>query len=260
MAARPEAPAPSAWERLGLRGLEVQVRGGIMLPSGPSPVQAPNLYGMAQSSGDPTGDILRGKESPYGPDVFGISVALGYRFFPWLSAGAFFTYASFAANDGTDTGDYCCDGTSQLERQFWSVGGYARYYLTTLHPRLHPWIELGLGYSDDNANYVRGGGNGLQAVNGQPETQLFVLEEKGLFVPLTLGLDVRLAPLVSLGPAVGYARVFSLGGCITVEVDSFSPVPGTSTCKSPPVDANGDGIFFAGIFLKLTLGPAASSP
>src|SRR5580704_1414115 len=77
--APPAAPLPSVWERIGLHGVEIQIRGGVMLPNSASPVQARNLYPSFMGSGDPTGDILEGKESPYGPDPFGITVAAGYR-------------------------------------------------------------------------------------------------------------------------------------------------------------------------------------
>jgi hypothetical protein len=247
----PQAPS-SAWERVGLRGVEVQVRAGLMLPNGSSPVRAPNLYPAI--SGDATGDILEGKESPYGPDVLGIEIALGYRIWPWLSVGAFFSYASFQAQDGTDTGDYR-DTTSQLERQYWSLGAYGRYYYTRLHPRLQPWVELGAGYSDDNASYDRAA---TQSTTGVEHSQ-YLLEEQGLVASLSAGLDWRLAPVFSVGPSFGYSRVFPLRACVIVNVDQMSPVPGVNTCSSPPVTADGYGVFFGGVYLKLTFGPWTGS-
>jgi hypothetical protein len=237
---------------MGLHGIEVSVRLGFMLPDGSSPVQAPNLYGSSTASGDPTGDILRGKESPYGLEPLGIVVAAGYRFFPWLSVGAFFSYASFDALDGTDTGDYS-DTTSQLQRQMWTLGAYGRYYFTQFHRRLQPWVELGLGYSDDNASYVRGA---TQASNGQPETAEYYLEEKGIVARLTAGLDWRLAPVFAVGPWVAYERVIPVSGCVEVYVDSESPVPGIpNTCGGSTIQANGYGVVSGGIFLKLTVDP-----
>jgi hypothetical protein len=250
-------PQTSAWDRLGHRGVEVLVSGGVMLPNSGSPVLAPNLY-VGQNggvTGDPTGDILEGKESPYGPDPFGLHVAVGYRFFSWLSAGAFFSYAKFIAKDGTDTGDYS-DGTSSLERQLWSVGAYGRYYLTSLHPRLQPWLEIGLGYSQDNASYVHAS---TQTTTGQPELQQFLLEEEGIVVPAKIGLDWRVAPFLAFGPSLGYARMIPTSGCVTVNVDNVSQVRGFNNLCSSPVGANGYGVFFGGIFAKVTIavGPAA---
>jgi hypothetical protein len=246
-----QAP-PTAWERVGLRGVEVQVRAGIMLPNSSSPVQAPGLY--PSIPGDATGDILEGKESPYGPDVLGVSVAVGYRIWPWLSVGASFSYASFQPQDGTDSGDYR-DTTSQLERQYWSLGAYGRYYFTRLHPRLQPWVELGVGYSDDNANYDRAA---VQASgSGGAELEQYFVEEQGLVASLTAGLDWRLAPVFSVGPSVGYSRVFPLRGCVTVNVDQASPFPPRNTCSSSTVSAEGYGVFFGGVYVKLTFGPWA---
>jgi hypothetical protein len=241
----------SAWDRLGLHGIEVSIRGGFMLPDGASPVQAPNLYGASTVSGDPTGDILRGTEHPYGLEPFGLAVTAGYRFLPWLSVGVFFTYASFDSLDGTDTGDYS-DTTSQLQRQLWTLGAYGRYYFTHFQRRLQPWVELGLGYSDDNASYVRGA---TQAANGQPETAEYYLEEKGIVARLGAGLDWRLAPVFSVGPWVSYERIIPLGACVEVDVDSESPVPGIANTCSSPVQANGYGVVSGGIFLKVTVDP-----
>ncbi len=242
-------PPPSAWETTGRRGLELEVRFGVMLPNGQSPVQSANLYPGASYTANPTGDILDGKEAPYGPSPFGLSLSLGYRFLPWLSAGASFSYASFWVNDGTDTGDYS-DSTSQLERQYWSLAAYARYYVIGLHPRVEPWLELGVGYSDDNANYVRLATQG----SGTAELQQYLLEEQGVVASLTAGLDWRLAPVFSVGPSVGYSRTFATKACATVNVDPGNPLQINNLC-SGPVQGDGYGVFFAGAFAKLTYDP-----
>jgi hypothetical protein len=242
---------------VGLHGIEVEVRLGFMLPDGTSPVQAPNLYSSAVS----VGDILRGTEKAYGLEPLGIVVAAGYRLLPWLSVGAFFSYASFQANDGTDTGDYLDTvggNTSQLERQMWTAGLYGRYYFTQFHRRLHPWIDLGIGYSDDNANYVR---LGPQGTNG-PEQESYYLEEKGIVTRVTAGLDWRLAPVFAVGPWVGYERVIPITGCVEVDIaqppapsppDPDQSIP--NTCGGSTIQAHGYGVVSGGIFLKLTVDP-----
>ena len=254
---RAAQPPASAWDRLGLHGIEVEVRLGFMLPDGSSPVQAPNLYHSPIS----VGDILSGREHPYGMDPLGILVVAGYRLFPWLSVGAFFSYASFNALDGTDTGDYLDamgGNTSQLERQMWTAGLYGRYYFTQFHHRLQPWLELGLGYSDDNANYIH---LGPQAPSG-PEQENMLLEEKGLVARLTAGLDWRLAPVFAVGPWVAYERVVPISGCVEVDIavdpNASGPNPDASTpntCGGNTIQANGYGVVSGGIFLKLTVDP-----
>lgn len=234
-------------------------RAGFFLPNGSSPVQAPNFYPPNNVGGDPVGNILRGTEHPYGADPFGIAVTLGYRFLPWLSAGVSFTYASFYALDGTDTGDYV-DDTSQLQRQMWTLGLYGRYYFTQFNSRLHPWLELGLSYSDDNASYVRGATQEQGPGSGAPETQAYYLSEKGLDVRLTAGLDWRLAPVFALGPWLGYERVIPLQGCVEIDVDTQAAsieqqYGNQNRCSNPPIQANSYGVLSGGIFAKVTFDP-----
>jgi hypothetical protein len=250
---RATLPAASAWETRGLLGVEAQIRGAMMFPSSASPVQAPGLYSGLNVAGDPTGDILRGRESPYGIEPFGFGATAGYRFLPWLSAGVFFSYATFQANDGTDSGDYR-DGTSQLNRVMWTLGAYGRYYVTFWTSRLHPWVELGVGYAGDSASYARGV---LQGSSANPPLNIYTLTAKGLVLPLSVGLDWRLAPVFSMGPTVGYERVIPISDCVQVDADSTSPAPSVDTCDSSVVEAHGYGVFSAGIYAKLTLGPQA---
>jgi hypothetical protein len=250
---RAPSPPSSAWDRLGLLGLEVQLRGGFTYAGGESPVLAPNLYPGSQGS-DPTGDILRGTEKPYSFDPLAGTILAGYRFLPYLSAGAWFSYASYQVQDGTDTGDYK-DGTSQLQRTVWQLGAYGRYYFTTLHQRLQPWVELGVGYSNDTSSYVRGGA--VQGTSGQSVVQDYYLTHRGIAVPLTVGLDWRLAPVFSVGPAFGYTRIFPISGCVDSEPQSdpthTTTLQPVNTCSSPPVEANGYGVFFGGAFIKVTI-------
>jgi hypothetical protein len=268
----PDAPA-SSWEVSGLLGFELEVRGGPFVPDAISPVLAPNLYGASSSkAGDPTGDILRGNESPYSFDPFGISIAAGYRILPYLSIGGFFDYANFEVNDGTDTGDYV-DTTAQLQRQVWQLGAYVRFYAlptSEAHPglpyfpvpifnRLSPWIELGVGASQDTASYTR---NAVQG-DGGPILQTYYLSYWGVATNVRIGLDWRLAPIFSVGPVVGYGHTFGLSGCADAE-PTFDPLypsalPGANTCSSSytgqQATANDYGMWFGGIFAKVTLGP-----
>jgi hypothetical protein len=222
-------------------------------------VQAPSLY--AGQPDNPAGTILNPAGgnaqgagfTPYSFDPFSIEARLGYRFHPSWSVGGFFSYATYSAQDGADSGD-APDFTSQLAREQLSVGAYGRYYLTRFSRRLQPWVELGVGFNFDGASYTRPIG---QATNGQAETGNFNLSQYGIIVPLKVGLDWRLAPAFSVGPMIGYSRVFPVSGCIEIDVDQFSNVPGTNTCSSPPVSSSGYNDLFAGIFVKLTFNPRA---
>jgi hypothetical protein len=248
---------------VGLRGFELELRGGVQFGGGDSPVQAPTLWNGQNGSPSARGAILdpagaaaiaTGSQAftPYGIDPIAFSGTLGYRFHRNVSAGAFFSYAQYSAANGADSGD-APDGTSRLSRQQYAVGVYARYYFT-MHPRLQPWVELGFGYNGDLAVYSRAVG---LANTGQPETGDYTLRQNGIVVPLMVGLDVRPLPIFTVGPTIGYWRTFPLGGCVEVVLDTASPVPATNTCASPPVTNNGYGVVFGGLYAKLTIDPFA---
>jgi hypothetical protein len=282
----PAAPQ-SAFAQSRETGFELSLGGGIQSGGGSSPVQAPTLWvingvdrGGPNARGailDPAGNAAIGQGfTPYGFDPFNFEARLGYRFHPNWSAGAFFSYALYLVNDGADSGD-APDATSQLEREQLSVGAYGRYYLTRFSRRLQPWVEIGVGFNFDAASYTRPIG---QSTTSAPETGNFNLTEYGVIVPLKVGLDWRLAPYFAVGPMIGYSRVFPVGGCIEVDVDQLSEVPGTNTCGPRPgpggpttgtnspytaqqaydaaksaVRSEGYGDLFAGVFVKLTFNP-----
>jgi opacity protein-like surface antigen len=255
---REERRPYSAFERRGMHGIEVELLGGVQFGGADSPVQAPTLWngqnGNAIARGailDPGGASAIGQGySPYGVDPLAFGASLGYRFLPYLSVGAFFTYAQYSSLNGADSGD-APDSTSRLSRQQWNLGAYARYYFT-FSPVLQPWVSLGIGYNGDIAVYSRPVGS---ATSGQPETGDYTLRQDGIVVPLTVGLDWRPAPIFSVGPTFGYSRVFPVHGCIEVVLDNLSPVPATNTCASPPVQNNGYGVVFGGIYAKVTIDP-----
>jgi hypothetical protein len=264
----PEAPV-SAFEQVGLHGIEVEIGGMAQTGGSDSPVQAPTLWGAGGAAVsnlaprgtllDPGGAATLGQTfHPYGFDPLGFSARVGYRLRRYLSVGVFFSFAQYFIGDGAYTGD-ALDGTSALARQQASVGVYARYYVTQLHRRLHPWVSLGVGYNYDAASYSRGIAPATGLESGQLELGNYILQQHGIVVPVSVGLDVRLAPIFTLGPMLGYARVFPFRGCVEVDVDQYSPpqLPGQLTCSSPPVQNNGYDNFFGGVFAKVTLDPFA---
>ena len=220
-----------------------------MVPaSGTSPVLAPGLLPTATGSGNLTGDVLTGAYKPYGYDPFGLSITAGYRFLPAFSVGGWFEYMNFQVQGGGDSGD-TPDSTSQLQRNVLQGGIYGRYYLTTLHRALHPWVELGVGYVNDTSSYTRVPG-------ATPITENYYLTYQGIVTNVRLGLDWRLAPVFAVGPVVGYSQTFGLSGCVDAEAQNAAP-PNFSrnTCDSSVVQAGSYGVIFGGIFAKVTLGP-----
>lgn len=271
----PDAPDES-WLVSGLLGVEIELRGGVLVPDSSSAITAPGIYPSSYVSpgSDPTGDILRGRIQPFGPDPFAVGGTVGYRFLPFLSAGASFDYATFDSIGQDQNGDYADHTTPPLQRSFWQAGAYVRFYAmrassaqmtgggapyfnVAAFDRLQPWAELGLAYTEDTASYTRGGF--ATAHSGQPLTSDYYLTFHGLAASARLGLDWRLAPVFALGPMIGYSRVFALNGCVDVEpqtdVANSSGLPAENTCSSSVVQANGYNLFFGGIFAKVTLGP-----
>jgi hypothetical protein len=253
-----------------MRGFEIEVAGMVQTGGGNSPVQAPTLWPTTTGSmGFPRGTILdpataatvpTGSEAftPYSLDPIALSIRVGYRILHDLSVGAFFSFAQYDVNDGTDTG-LSPDGTSQLERQQVTVGAYARYYFTHFHRRLQPWVLVGVGFNYDIAAYTRSVGQATGGMAGaNPETGNYILQQEGIVVPVAVGLDWRLAPVFSVGPTLGLARVFPVKGCVEVDVDQYAPAPlqgGANTCSSPPVENHGYDNFYAGIYAKITFFP-----
>jgi len=268
-AVRAAPPPPNNWQSFGMRGIELEIGGGVQSGGGNSPVQAATLFGAAGAGdGFPRGSILdpttaatlspNAAFTPYSVDPFAISARVGYRFLHELSVGVFFSFAQYLVNDGADTGD-APDGTSQLQRQQVTVGAYGRYYFTHFHRRLQPWVSLGVGLDYDIAAYTRAVGSTIGGMSGaQPETGNYILKQEGVVVPVAIGLDWRLSPNFAVGPTLGYAHVFPVKGCVEVDVDQYAAPAlngGANTCSSPPVQNFGYDNFYAGIFAKVTFYP-----
>jgi hypothetical protein len=244
-----------------MSGFEIQALGGVAYGGDLSPIQAPNLYPAQTQKLNPAGTLLNpgggaavGQSyRPYSYDPFGFSFAVGYRPFSAWSFGAFLTYANYGTN-ADSTGNFP-GGMAGLERVRWAGGLYARYYLTTFSARLQPWAQVGVGYVDDSASYSHPLGFGLPNGGGQDNGN-YLVSYHGVTIPLSLGLDWRLAPVFAVGPFVTYEQAFPLGGCVTVTVDqAVGSVGPVSTCAGSVVETQAYGSLFAGIFAKITLDP-----
>jgi opacity protein-like surface antigen len=265
LAARAAPPPATAWDAFGMRGIELELGGGIQTGGGNSPVQAATLWPTTSgSNGFPRGTLLDPTTAsaigqgftPYTFDPFAISARVGYRLRHDLSVGVFFSFAQYLVLDGADTGD-APDSTSQLQRQQVTVGAYARYYFVHFHRRFQPWVSAGVGFNYDVAAYTRPIGSASGAIGAQPETGNYLLQQEGVVVPLAIGLDWRLAPVFSIGPTVGFSHVFALKGCVEVDEDQYqqAQTPAQNTCQSPPVQSFGYENFYAGIYAKVTFYP-----
>ncbi|MFO0671594.1 MAG: outer membrane beta-barrel protein [Polyangiaceae bacterium] len=188
--------AADADARRGLTGLEIVLRPSFGGAGASSPVK---YTGPTDPRSDP-GAVSTGA-SPYGPGFVGQAM-LGYRFHPLVSGGlrAGLRQASASATS---------DGATDLKRSSWDAGFYVRAYPLATTPsvakHLDPWVGVGVGYMRDTQSYKR------------PLTGVAVdwtLDHHAVAVPLGIGVDYRVHPLVSLGPSFEYTLANSVAGCL----------------------------------------------
>lgn len=221
-----------------LTGLEFMLRPSFGGAPSDSPVQyEPSARFQIQ---DP-GAILQ-KATPYGPGFVG-QAFLGYRFHPIFSAGlrgGFRTAATEAPNDGS----------SELSRSSWDAGFYARVYPFALtepvRKYLDPWASVGVEYMRDVQTFKRP--VGTIAAD-------WTLDHHAVAVPLGVGVDVRVLPMLSIGPSFEYAIASGVAACADVGAPGFV---GNSFCsnKDPGkqvIKANTYGVWTLGLDLKVTL-------
>jgi hypothetical protein len=261
---RAPEPPPSAWDTAGLRGFEVEALGGIAYGGGDSPIQAPGIYGTAFTSQNPAGTILNPAGAraimpasqsftPYSYDPFGFAFSVGYRLSPAFSVGGFLSYANYGNTADASTGDFV-DGTGGLERVRWAGGVYGRYYLAFWSSRLHPWVQVGVGYVDDSASYAHP--VGMLSNGAGPDNGNYLLQFHGLTFPVAIGLDWRLAPIFAVGPFVSYEEAIPLNGCVQITVDqAVGTVGNVNTCDGSTVQGHPYGSLLAGVFAKVTFDP-----
>ncbi len=226
-----------------LRGLEITVRpafGGA--PSG-SPVQVQN---NGRFRGD-AGSLLNGTATPYGTGFVGQAM-LGYRFHPIVSGGLRGGFRNASASG-------LSDGSTGLSRSSWDAGFYVRAYPLALNEKVRkyvdPWASVGVEYMRDLQTFKRdiptsGGGN----VNAN-----WTIDHHAVAVPLAVGIDYRVLPMLSVGPSFEYTIASPIAGCMRSEATGFQPVAYCSN-ESPGsnfVHADSYGVWTAALDVKLTV-------
>jgi hypothetical protein len=220
----------------GNTGFELMARPAYGSAGGKSPVvyQPTGAAILAPGAG---GDIFMGTASPYGGGFVGDAYA-GYRFLPILSAGL---SAGLRSSSATAPND----GTTNLTRSGWRAGFYARAYLPLI-PSIDPWASIGIGYMGDSQTYQRP----VMGVTGT-----YKLTHNGIEVPLGVGLDFNVLPLLAVGPSFEYAVVSGAGGCLKT---SAPGAIGNSFCTDAAANqkitaAKSYGVWSLGLDLRLTL-------
>lgn len=239
----PAAVAPASRTDEHLRGLEIMVRPGYGSAPSDSPIRfqpSPNV----RTAGDP-GALLQGA-GPYGGGFVG-QAFLGFRFHPVISGGLRGGLRMTSAAALTD-------GSTNLSRSSWDAGFYVRGYPLALNEAarkyVDPWISVGVEYMRDTQSFQRP----VPTSTGAAVNADVTLDHHAVAVPISLGVDYRVHPMLSIGPSFEYALSNAIAGCVKQAAAGFSSstlcsneAPGNQAIK-----ANGYGVWSASLDVKLT--------
>jgi hypothetical protein len=161
-------------------GIEIGARFGYAAPFGE------NLIAATET---PTGTIHQGNLISGG---LPLTFDAGYRVIPSVYVGAFFTY-SFLLMNSDALEPFACNAGLRCSGHQIDLGADVQFHVKP-DGLVHPWIGLGFGYQ----------WTAVDLSNAQSGSAVFSGFE---FVNLQLGLDLKAATRVGLGPFV----TFSLG-------------------------------------------------
>ncbi len=180
---------------------------------------------------------------PYGGGL-NLQAYLGVRFSSWVSAGFMGGIRSSSATS---------DQTHEsLSRGAQMAGPYVRVYVPIV-PIVEPWLGLGVAYVYDSQKW-----NGSVATTAGPMKGEYTLEHHGVAVPITLGVDYKIIPVLAAGLSFQYAPVFGVGGCLKISVPGATS--GVSECTDAEANrrltaSKGYGMWSLGLNLRLTVPP-----
>ncbi|MEZ4220459.1 MAG: outer membrane beta-barrel protein [Polyangiaceae bacterium] len=236
--ALPAVAAAQSDDDRGRHGFELMLRPGYGSAGGKSPLLYDPKPLVAFQNPPGPGEVFTGDAAPYGGGFAG-DLSVGYRFLPLMSAGL---YAEYRASSSSSVND----GTTDLSRTGWGSGAYVRGYLPMLHPKLDPYVSVGVGYMQDAQSYRRANLD-------------WELTHHGVAVPLMAGVDYRILPNLALGPSFRYVVVSGAGGCMKLSA-TIAGLGSASNKQCTDADefrrivkAESYGVWSAGLDLRLTL-------
>jgi hypothetical protein len=232
-------PAPA---RAGI-GLEVMLRPGYGSAGDQSPVryepaaQLPPLPEPAVG----VGSVWRGTAKPYGGG-FVLDGAVGYRPLPFVSLGLTGGWRMSAVSSSTIP-----DQVWDVSRSALQVGFYGRGYLPLVGmlTGFDPWVSVGATYVYDKQTYKQ---NVTVPVTVS-------LTHHGVGIPLAVGIDYRILPLLAVGPSFQYEIVTAAGACMTPSQANLSEPHQCSDADSSirMTTAKNYGVWSIGLELRLSL-------
>ncbi len=178
------------------------------------------------------------------------SAQIGVRFDKFVSGGLYGTLG----RSGTEIPASAAPTNRDLTRSSWGAGLYVRAYplarVPGLSKHLDPWVSVGVGYLSDNQTYTLS----TATTAGTDIDATVRVNHHGVAVPLSLGVDYRALPSLSVGPYVEYSIVNGVAGCTAL---SAPGVTGSSMCSNTApgdqiLDAKNYGVFSGGLNLKFT--------
>ncbi len=179
---------------------------------------------------------------PYGAGL-ALQAYLGVRVSPWISVGFMGGTRASAA-----TADAAHDG---LSRSAWLAGPYVRVYVPIV-PIIEPWLSVGASYVADKQTW-----KGPVPTTAGSIVVDQTLEHHGVAVPITIGADYKIIPMLAAGLSFQLAPVFGAGGCYRIE---GSGVAASSFCQDAAADrritaTKGYTMWSVGLNLRLTVPP-----
>jgi hypothetical protein len=228
-----------------LRGLELMLRPGF----GGAPAGSPVRYVPAKNvTLQDAGSLVSGTASPWSAGFVG-QASLGYRFHPVVSAG-------LRAGMRNASGENLADGSTNLARKSWDAGFYARGYPLAMSPSIRkhidPWFGVGIGYMRDTQTFNRS----VATPAGQMPAD-FSIDHHAVAVPLSIGVDYRVLPQVSIGPSFEYTIASAVAGCLKAVPKGPNAIE-NSYCSNEGIGksfikAETYGVWTAGLDLRATL-------
>jgi len=211
--------------------------------------QSPVLYqpsGVARMPDDQVGSIWNGKVSPYKAGLV-LDGALGLRPLPFLSTGLAGGWRKFGAESGT-----LDDSSSNLARTGLRVGFYGRFYLPLVGALtgLEPWAGVGVGYVYDKQTFDR-----QLSAQGTTVPVTYDISHHGIGVPVSVGVNYHVLPLLSVGPVFQYEHVFGVAGCVSFSSPSAigNSYCSTADSKVRLPEAKAYGVWSLGLEIHLSL-------
>lgn len=231
LASLASAAAASADEKKD-KGFEMMIRPAYGSAGSSSPVGFESI--VTSTAGYPK--PLTGESSPYGGGLV-FDGYVGVRVAPYISVGLGAGIRNSSASS-TDVGS--------LKRSAFTVAPYVRAYLPMV-PVVDVWAQIGVGYTYDAQKF-----DAPVPTNLGPLQASWTLEHRGVALPLGIGVDYPILPMIAVGPSFFYTPVFQAGGCAIPSV-AGQDLKQCTDANPKLIKTSNYGVWSLGLDLRVTL-------